>query len=140
MSTAGRMVPATFQRRADRRPMTGSWRDRTLLELLSEFGLELLPEHDFPTDGWSGATFTSLVDGYGRRFVLKRTSMAIDWIARATLDHDLREGWMASVGSRKLGWVRAEVVPYLGAAADGEGVAILSPDLSNELIAWERPG
>jgi Phosphotransferase enzyme family len=120
--------------------MTGSWRDRTLLELLTEFGLELLPEHDFPTDGWSGATFTSLVDGYGRRFVLKRTSMAVDWIARATLDHDLREGWMASFGSRELGWVRAEAVPYLGAAADGDGVAILSPDLSNELIAWERPG
>ena len=32
------------------------------------------------------------------------------------------------------------IVPYLGAAADGDGVAILMPDLSNELIAWERPG
>jgi hypothetical protein len=29
--------------------------------------------------------------------------------------------------------------PYLGAAADRDGVAILMPDLSNELIAWERP-
>ena len=57
------MAPTTSRRRADRRPMTGSWRDRTLLDLLTELGLELLPEHDFPTDGWSGATFTSLVDG-----------------------------------------------------------------------------
>ena len=32
------------------------------------------------------------------------------------------------------------MVPYLGAAADGDGVAILMPDLSDELIAWERPG
>jgi Phosphotransferase enzyme family len=120
--------------------VTGTWRDRTLLELLTEFGLELLPEHDFPTDGWSGATFTSIVDGYGRRFVLKRTSMAVDWIARATNDQDLREGWMASIGSREVGWARADIVPYLGAAADRDGVAILTPDLSNELIAWERPG
>ena len=120
--------------------MTGGWRDRSLLDLLTEFGLELLPEHEFPNDGWSGATFTSLLDGYGRRFVLKRTSLERDWIARATLDHDLREGWMATVGSREAGWARADLVPYLGAAADGDGVAILTPDLSNELIAWERPG
>lgn len=120
--------------------MSTGWRDRTLLELLTEFGLELLPEHDFPTDGWSGATFTSIVDGDGRRFVLKRTSMSVDWIARATRDADLREGWMAAIGSLEVGWARADLVPYLGAAADGDGVAILTPDLSNELIAWERPG
>lgn len=120
--------------------VAGGWRDRSLLDLLTEFGLELLPEHEFPNDGWSGATFTSLLDGYGRRFVLKRTSLATDWIARATLDQDLREGWMAAVGAREAGWLRADLVPYLGAAADGDGVAILTPDLSNELIAWERPG
>lgn len=120
--------------------VAGGWRDRSLLDLLTEFGLELLPEHEFPNDGWSGATFTSLLDGTGRRFVLKRTSLASDWIARATLDQDLREGWMAAVGAREAGWLRADLVPYLGAAADGDGVAILTPDLSNELIAWERPG
>jgi hypothetical protein len=31
------------------------------------------------------------------------------------------------------------VAPYLGTASDGEGIAILMPDLSAELIAWERP-
>ena len=120
--------------------MTRGWRDRTMLDLLTEYGLELLPEHDFPNDGWSGATFTSLLDGYGRRFVLKRTSLAIDWIARATLDADLREAWLASRPAGALSWIPRAVVPYLGAAADGDGVAILAPDLSTELIAWERPG
>jgi hypothetical protein len=119
--------------------MTGSWRDRSLLDLLTEFGLELLPEHEFPTDGWSGATFSSLVDTDGRRFVLKRTSLEIDWIARATRDDDLREAWFAALPSG-VAWLPKGTSPYLGAAADGDGVAILTPDLSNELIAWERPG
>ena len=35
---------------------------------------------------------------------------------------------------------RGTSIAYLGAAADGDGVAILMPDLSTELIAWERPG
>ena len=120
--------------------MTRGWRDRTLLDLLTEFGLELLPEHEFPNDGWSGATFTSLLDGYGRRFILKRTSLARDWIARATLDDDLREGWLAAMPAAALSWIPLAVIPYVGAAADADGVAILSPDLSTELIAWERPG
>ena len=120
--------------------MTGGWRDRSLLDLLTEFGLELLPEHEFPTDGWSGATFTSLVDQYGRRFVLKRTSLATDWIARATRDEDLREAWFAALPPGGMVWIPKAMTSYLGAASDGDGVAILTPDLSNELIAWERPG
>ncbi|HET7168621.1 MAG TPA: phosphotransferase [Candidatus Limnocylindrales bacterium] len=120
--------------------MTVGWRDRTLLDLLGEHGLEHMPEHEFPTDGWSGATFTSLVDVYGRRYVLKRTSFAQDWIARATRDDTLREGWLAGLAPGTLAWIPRAAVPYLGAAADGDGVAILMPDLSNELIAWERPG
>jgi phosphotransferase family enzyme len=113
-----------------------SWQERALPDLLSAFGLDLLPEHEFPTDGWSGATFTTFTDIDGRRFVLKRTSLAIDWIARATRDERLREGWVAAAAP----WLTQTVAPYLGAAADAEGVAILMPDLSNELIAWERPG
>jgi hypothetical protein len=116
--------------------MTG-WRDRSLRDLLAEHGLDLLPEHEFPNDGWSGATFTSFENASGRRFVLKRTSMKRDWIARATRDDELREGWFAAVTPT---WLPRAVMPYLGAAADGDGVAILSPDLSAELIAWERPG
>jgi len=120
--------------------MTAGWQDRSLADLLGEFGLDLLPEHDFPTDGWSGATFTSLVDAYGRRYVLKRTSPLIDWIARATRDDELREGWFATLPPGTLAWLPQATSPYLGAAADGIGVAILTPDLSSELLAWERPG
>ena len=120
--------------------MTGSWQDRSVLELLHEFGLDLLPERGFPTDGWSGATFTTIVDSDGRRYVLKRTSLAVDWIARATRDDRLREGWLAALPQGALSWMPGSMVPYLGAAADGDGVAILMPDLSDELIAWERPG
>ena len=120
--------------------MTGGWRDRTLLDLLGEHGLEHIPEHDFPSDGWSGATFTSLVDMYGRRYVLKRTSLAHDWIARSTKDDELREGWLAARPQGALAWIPRAAIAYLGAAADGEGVAILMPDLSIELISWERPG
>ena len=120
--------------------MGGGWRDRTLLDLLTEHGLELSPEHAFPTDGWSGATFTGLVDPVGRHYVLKRTSLAADWIATATRDEDLREGWLAARPTGALAWLPRTSIAYLGAAADGEGVAILMPDLSTELIAWERPG
>ena len=120
--------------------MAVGWRDRTLLELLTEHGLELSPEHAFPTDGWSGATFTGLVDPVGRHFVLKRTSLATDWIARATSDDDLREGWLAARPTEVMAWLPRTSIAYLGAAADGDGVAILMPDLSTELIAWERPG
>ena len=120
--------------------MTVGWRDRTLLDLLTEHGLDLLPEHEFPNDGWSGATFTSLVDGFGRRYVLKRTSLDRDWIARATRDDALREAWLAALPPGAMAWIPRAMTPYLGAAADGDGVAILTPDLSNELIAWERPG
>jgi hypothetical protein len=120
--------------------MSGGWRDRTLLELLTEHGLELSPEHAFPTDGWSGATFTGLVHPDGRHFVLKRTSIGTDWIARATGDDELREGWLAARPTAEMAWLPRTSIAYLGAAADGDGVAILMPDLSTELIAWERPG
>lgn len=120
--------------------MNGSWQDRSLSDLLHPFGLDLLPEHEFPTDGWSGATFTTVADSDGRRFVLKRTSLAVDWIARATRDDRLREGWLAAVSRAAVSAMPGSMVPYLGAAADGDGVAILMPDLSDELIAWERPG
>ena len=115
-----------------------SWRDRSFAELLEEHGLGGLPEEPFPTDGWSGAMFTSIRRGK-ERFVVKRTSASRDWIVRATRDEGLREGWVASTSFPFLGRTGRPGLPYLGAAADGEGVAILMPDLAAELIAWERP-
>lgn len=123
--------------------MSARWRDRSLADLLGAFGLDARAEVPLTTDGWSGASFASLRDAGGRGFVLKRTSLARDWIARWTRDAGLREGWVAA--STGAGGPPGDVAPYLGAArddgADGaEGVAILMPDLSGELIAWDRPG
>ena len=106
--------------------MTG-WRERPLADLLAEHGLTGLREDPFPTDGWSGSTFTT-IDAHGRRFVLKRVSADRDWIVRATADTQLREAWVAGRG-----WSGS----YLGAAVDDDGAAvILMPDLSASLLAW----
>jgi hypothetical protein len=127
---------------AERLPLEPSeWRSRTLDDLLRELALDGLPEHEFPTDGWSGARFTSverLASGGGpERFVIKRTGPATDWIAAETRDVDLREALVAaSAGDAN---ALRHVVPYLGAAADGDLAAIVMPDLSTELLAWERP-
>lgn len=116
------------------------WARWQLLDLLAASDLDGLPEEPFPHDGWSGSSL-SLIDRGDRRFVLKRTSAELDWIVRATRDDELREAWfasaLASVGPDGA-WIRL-ASPYLGAAADGEGAAILMADLSEELIAWERP-
>jgi aminoglycoside phosphotransferase (APT) family kinase protein len=111
-----------------------SWRARSLADLLAAHDLAGLPERDFPNDGWSGATFTTVERG-GHGFILKRVSLTTDWIAAATRDADRREAWIATVGPDA-----GLPVPYLGAAADGDDAIILTPDLSVELIAWERPG
>jgi phosphotransferase family enzyme len=103
--------------------------------LLDANGLAGVAEAPFPNDGWSGATLTLIQRGRDR-FVLKRTSAAMDWIVRATNDVALREGVVAN-GNLRL--VEPLVAPYLGTASDGEGIAILMPDLAAELIAWERP-
>ena len=112
------------------------WRTRSLADLLAEHGLTGLPEHEFPTDGWSGARFTS-IERPGdppERFVIKRTSPSVDWIAAATDDTTIREAQLANA-ARRVG----PILPSLGAAADGEAAAILMPELSTELLAWERP-
>ena len=110
---------------------------RSVRQLLAENGLTGVPEQPFPNDGWSGATLTAFVRDDGARFVLKRTSPAVDWIARATNDIALREGLIAG-GALHL--AEPLVAPYLGVASDGDGIALLMPDLSGDLIAWERPG
>jgi len=106
--------------------------------LLREHGLDRVPEEPFPHDGWSGASMTLLRRGGGDRFVLKRDSLARDWIARATKDGPvLREAWFAqrayALDEPTLGRVRAS---YLGAARDGDEFAVLMPDLSDVLFDW----
>ena len=114
--------------------MLSHWDEWHLADLLAEHGLAGVGEAPFPNDGWSGATLTRLRRG-DAVYVLKRTSWAQDWIARATRDHALREGFVAS---GQLPLPAPFVSPYLGAAADGTAVAMLMPDLTDRLVTWER--
>jgi Phosphotransferase enzyme family len=116
------------------------WTEVELTELLASAGLTDVPEEPFPTDGWSGATFSLLRRADGARFVIKRDAHASNWIARATADSGLREAVLASAAAaREIAIPESVELPYLGAARDGDGAAILMPDLSAALIAWEDP-
>jgi hypothetical protein len=111
------------------------WTERTLADLLHAHRLGGVPEEPFPGNGWSGARLTSLrrpMDD--RRYILKRTSLAIDWIARSTRDHALREGFVAAM---PLPLPEPVVAPYFGAGSEGTTVGILMPDLSDKLLPWE---
>ena len=110
------------------------WSARTLADLLAVNGLTGVAEQPFPNDGWSGAQLTSLEVG-GRRYVLKRTSWATDWIARSTRDHALREAVLAASSPP---FPAPMVGAHLGAAADGTAAAMLMPDLGAWLIPWDR--
>jgi hypothetical protein len=121
-----------------------TWDQVPLERILTGLGLAGLPEREFPTDGWSGARF-SMIERPGsdgrppERFVLKRTSPELDWIAAATRDDRLREACLAS-SERRHTVVLGATLAYLGAAIDGDGAAVIvMPDLSTELLAWERP-
>jgi hypothetical protein len=108
----------------------------SLNDLLARHGLADVPEEPFPNDGWSGASMTLLRRG-AERFVLKRDSLARDWIARSTRDGPIpREAWFAVHGPALPGPLRA---PYLGAGLDGDDVGILMPDLSATLFDWDAP-
>ncbi|HEX5591006.1 MAG TPA: hypothetical protein VFX65_12010 [Candidatus Limnocylindrales bacterium] len=111
-----------------------AWAERPLADLLAAHGLTGVPELEFPNDGWSGAALT-LLEGPTGRFVLKRTSWAVDWIARSTRDHALREAVLAA---GPVPFPPSLASAHLGAAADGTSAAILMPDLSAWLIPWDR--
>jgi hypothetical protein len=104
--------------------------------LLERHGLASIAEEPFEHDGWSGARLTRLTRPDGARFILKRDGLALDWIARATEDIHLREAQLVFARPVLPAPVR---LPHLGAAPDGEGVAILMPDLGETLIPWEQP-
>jgi hypothetical protein len=108
-----------------------------LADLLARFGLDAAAEEPFPNDGWSGASLGLLRRGDADRFVLKRDSLAQDWIAQSTGDgHVLREAWFAAHGPALPSPVRA---PYLGAGVDGDEFGILMPDLTSVLFDWDAP-
>jgi len=107
-----------------------------LAEVLRRNGLAGKREHPFPNDGWSGASLTTLSRG-SDRFVMKRDSLARDWIAQATADGPiLREAWFAAHGPALPSPIRA---PYLGVGIDGDEFGILMPDLTGVLFDWDTP-
>ncbi|MGH2407629.1 MAG: phosphotransferase [Candidatus Limnocylindrales bacterium] len=114
--------------------LTGAGLAPSVAALLARHGLAGAAEAPLEHDGWSGARLTRL-ESADRTYVLKRDALAWDWIARATRDDDLREAWLAAAAASLRGGLTA---PYFGAARDGEGVAMLMPDLGERLFAWER--
>lgn len=110
---------------------------RPLADLLAEHGLTGVPEAPMEHDGWSGAKLTRLTRDDGARFVIKRDSLARDWIARVTGDDpEPREGLLVRASPPMPPPVR---LPHLGVGRDGDDVALLMPDLADVLIRWEQP-
>src|SRR5262245_55524788 len=96
-----------------------------LADLLEEHGLGGVPEEPLRHDGWSGASITRLTRPDGRRFVVKRDSLARDWIARMTGDvPELREALLVRAAPRLPAPV---TLPHLGVARDGDEIALLMP-------------
>ena len=116
------------------RAAAAPWARRPLADLLAEHGLGEVHEEPFPNNGWSGAELTRVVRADGAAFILKRTSWAMDWIARSTRDHALRE---AVVAADPIPFPPPLSNAYLGAAIDDGRAAILMPDLSAELLPWD---
>jgi hypothetical protein len=108
-----------------------------LREVLAAHGIDPASEAPFPNDGWSGAQLTR-VRGDSETFILRRDSLARDWIARATNDGPiLREAWFAMHTDRLLPkHVRA---PYVGVGRDGDEFGLLMRDLSGVLFDWAQP-
>ena len=108
-----------------------------LASVLEVHGLAGVREEPMEHDGWSGAELTRLTRSDGARFVLKRDSLARDWIGRVTGDvADLREALFVHADPRLPPPIR---LPHLAAARDHDGVALLMPDLTGTLLTWQAP-
>jgi hypothetical protein len=107
-----------------------------LASVLEAYGLSGVAEQPLEHDGWSGALLTRLTRDDGARFVLKRDSVARDWIARVTDDHRLREAQMVHATPLMPPPVG---LPHIAVATDGGEIAELMPDLTGTLLRWEAP-
>ena len=106
-------------------------------DVLEAHGLLGVTEEPMQTDGWSGARMTRLVRQDGARFVIKRDSLALDWIARVTDDDpELREALLVRAAPALPAPVQ---LPHLAVARDGQEIALLMPDLTGTLLRWEAP-
>ena len=91
-----------------------------------------------PMNGHAGLAGSRLsyVDTDARRFVLKRMSMAIDWIMFVTEDNQGRSVRLWQYG------LLDQLLPHVGhniiaSAHDGMGWAILMDDLTGKIHTWE---
>ncbi|HYK94377.1 MAG TPA: hypothetical protein VE011_00700 [Candidatus Dormibacteraeota bacterium] len=108
-----------------------------LASVLEQHGLAGAEEAPLSHDGWSGARITRLTRDDGARFVLKRDSLARDWIARMTDDDpELREALLVRAAPPLPAPVS---LPHLAVARDGDDIALLMPDLTGTLLRWESP-
>jgi hypothetical protein len=107
-----------------------------LASVLEAWGLAGVPEEPLEHDGWSGALLTQLTRPDGARFVLKRDSVARDWIARVTDDASLREAQLVHANPLMPSPVG---LPHLAVATDGDEIAELMPNLTGTLLRWEAP-
>jgi len=122
--------PRTFRRPAELAELA------SLPELQAQHGLSGAVEEPLEHDGWSGAGLTRLTRTDGTRFVLKRDSLARDWLARTLDDRWFREAQLVLTAPPMPSPVR---LPHLGVARDADGVALLMPDLTGTLLPWEQP-
>ena len=99
--------------------------------MLRAHGLAGALEKPLVHNGYSGAIITSLVRGDGARFVLKRMAIERDWLMRALDDVDCREAQFAAAGIELGDGVAA---PYVGAAREGDGHAVLMRDIGAAMI------
>jgi hypothetical protein len=131
----GRTGAATSPRPADASTVIDGL--PAIAALLDAHGLAGAPEEPLPNDGWSGARLTRLTRDDGARFVIKRDSLALDWIARVTGDAPLLREAQLALAAPELPWpVR---LPHLGVARADDTVALLMPDLTGTLLRWEHP-
>ena len=90
------------------------------------------PEQTLAHNGYSGARISRIEQG-DRAYVLKRLSLAENWLMRLTGDYRCREAVFAAspLPAKLPTGIRA---PYVAAARDGEGYAVLMDDLSAALL------
>jgi hypothetical protein len=100
--------------------------------LLRAHGLQGAVETPIAHDGFSGARMSRL-EHEARRYLVKRTSWADDWLMRHSHDREGREALFAAstAGGAPAPGVRT---PYVGAARDGTGFAILMQDIGALLL------
>lgn len=103
--------------------------------LLSRNSISLKGWAEIPQKGFSGAKIFKQENSSGSSFIIKMTTLKIDWIMRATADFGCRESAWAGENFSNRDQIGN---PAIGSAKDGELFSILMHDLSSSLLTNER--